>query len=133
MSIQFIDRRRGFPQQVELVAQRYTSGGIALELYTVPQDGDEFPFPEAWSRVTVNVPESAYLPEGAVFIKDYAENEGMAAMLKRVGVIEGEPITYAQAGFSLVEAYRLTAAALECVASADVCRVRPKKQPAMMM
>lgn len=132
MPLQFVDARMGYPQKVELVPAWYESGGIALHLYTVPDENDAYPFPEPWCRVTVNIP-GAYLPEGAVFIKDYAENEGLSRLLVRAGVIHDGPVTYAKAGFGLVEAYRLTPLALECIAQTETgLAIRKAKQTAAM-
>jgi hypothetical protein len=41
-------------------------------------------------RATVNLEHS--LPQGCVAIKDYSENAGIEAALKRAGIIEQEPV-----------------------------------------
>lgn len=64
----------------ELVKAQYGNGRTALQLIDA-QDG------EPVATATVNLPGEP-LGSGEVFIKDYAENEGMVAALAEAGIVE---------------------------------------------
>lgn len=64
----------------DLQKARYCNGRTALVLVD-PEDGERV------TTATVNLPDEP-LAEGEVFIKDYAENEGMVAALQEAGVVQ---------------------------------------------
>lgn len=61
---------------------------------------------------TTNIPD---IPCGddEVFIKDYAENEGMAKSLKKAGIIEFIPVSHVNSGHVIIPKYKLTEKAMK--------------------
>lgn len=83
----------------DLYVDRYADNGrVALRLV-------ERATGEPWARATTNLPD-APLGEGEVFIKDYAENEGMLAALELAGVVEATGL-YETSGYVTVPVARL--------------------------
>lgn len=87
-------------QDATVVLSRYVSTDN-LAIVLVAQDG------EPLCTVTVNHPGTA-VPDGIVCIKDYSENEGVLAALKRAGVIEREPVGQIVSGFAVCPLCKLT-------------------------
>lgn len=56
-------------------------------------------------KVTVNLP-NAPCPEGEAYVKSYAENEGLAEELLRLGLIEG-PTHRVGVGYIVVDRYKI--------------------------
>jgi len=93
--------------KISLNWNRYQNGRIALELIVENEDG----FREPLARASVNLP-NLDIPDNAMFVKDYSENEGMVDTLIESGIIEPHPVGYALSGFEMINAYELTPAAL---------------------
>ena len=83
-----------YSQESQAVLKRigeYQDGSPALEVYSQ--------FGEPLSKVTVCMSSYGETPrEGYVFIKDYAENEGVVQALHEAGVI-GSPERWLDAGY----------------------------------
>lgn len=84
---------------------QYADGSFALQI----EDADEDGMP---NTETLSVNLSAYLPappEGHIYVKDYAENEGLPDALEEAGIgeIVGDPL-YIGPFNSLVRLVRLT-------------------------
>lgn len=68
----------------QVSVQKYTDGSLAL----VAEDLDEYGLPNT-ETFSVNLGPAYGLnpPEGHVYIKDYAEHEGLASALAEVGIV----------------------------------------------
>lgn len=89
--VEFLGRR------CDLRELKYGNGRLALELVIAEgQEGEGEPMAVA----TVNLPD-VRVPDGAVFIKDYAENAGMMNALAEAGVI-GPPLFNVTSGFVVI-------------------------------
>lgn len=79
------------------------NGRTALML--IIQDGEDA---GQMLAATVNIPD-AYIPNGAMAaIKDYDYNAGMVDSLINAGIIEAEPVTFAQSGFIIAPVHYFT-------------------------
>lgn len=110
----------GKTYKVSVHATTYPAGGrLALQLMTPMEQAPDIE--EPFATLTVNLPEHE-LPEGQVFIKDYAENEGFADWAAEAGIIEPQSEGFVHSGFVTIHRYRLTQAFLnalaECLAGA---------------
>jgi hypothetical protein len=91
-------------EQVTLVASRYMSTQ-AIALMLVCSDTHE-----PWLTCSLNFPDVQPLPEDCIWVKDYAENEGLKSLLMRNGIIKPEVVKRMVIGGSSgfwVAAYRL--------------------------
>lgn len=85
---------------VALVEEKYyTNGATVVQAYD-----EEGPF----CTLSVNLPESAMLPKGAFYAKNWSENTGFVEQLLAQGVIEPVNAPVASSGFiEEIRAYRL--------------------------
>lgn len=83
------------------------SNNDRLALLVVDKDDPEYEF-----TASLNFPNHP-IPDGAIAVKDYSENEGMVETLVESGVIEPRPMFSIPSGFISAGVYRLTEAALE--------------------
>jgi hypothetical protein len=84
--------------------EQYRNGRIALQLLSARTVAEDELFRgEPIATATVNLPDEP-LPEGQVFIKDWAENEGIYAALVEVGIV-GPVLEKVPTGY--VHAYRV--------------------------
>lgn len=93
------------------IAASYGNGNKAIELID-PEDGERV------AIATVNMIEEK-IDSDVVFIKNYSENEGMAASFINANIIYPEPIHSVKAGFVNILAYRLTGKALREIFKED--------------
>jgi len=98
----------------DLEVHHYPNNRLALILVGKPDGYDE-----VLATASVNMVEED-CPEGEVWIKDYAENEGMTKWLTTNCVIEASPRDNAQTGFEQVHRYKLSRAFLEAMGEALV-------------
>jgi len=91
----------GKPYKIRLETDTYRTGGTAV--FAVEEDtGEQF------CTLSVNLPETCELPDGAWYGKHWSENEGFLAQLVMQGVISPVPCLPAQSGFvNNILAYRL--------------------------
>lgn len=87
------------------VSGYYANGRRAIKLI-------EDPSREQIAVATVNVVDCEP-GEGAVFIKDYSENVGMADALIEAGIIHSDHVRTIGSGFVCISSYRLTEKALK--------------------
>ena len=92
---------QAYGETLTVVTARYqASNGLAVQVV----DATGCPF----GTVSVNLPESKALPEGAFYVKHWAENEPLVDALISQGVIEPVDAPVAASGFiSGIKAYRL--------------------------
>lgn len=81
-------------------ATRYASNGnLALILVDAETD-------ERILAATVNI--AAALPDDRIAVKDYSENKGMADFLKKIGIIQPEPVKVIPSGWVEIPVFELT-------------------------
>lgn len=111
MNRTFIDDRYKPPVRVEMHFTHYHDGNTALRLI-VAETG------EPWAMASVNIEDNdwadlyehryQYIP-----IKNWSEGTGMDEVLRKVGVINGEPVLFVRSGFVLIPIYALSVDAIE--------------------
>ncbi len=100
----FYDSRWENPVWVWPQVRRYSNGRLAILLFAFTDDNS---FIEPWATATVNMPD-AEIPETETCIKDYAENDGLAALLGKAKIIEPEVKQYLRSGFVEIPVHTLT-------------------------
>lgn len=106
INLQFPDdraslRRYGIGGAMLDVAVRfYTNGAPRIDLVEADTGAP-------WATATVNLPHED-LPDGLVAIKDWSENEGMADLLSRNGLIAPQPSCTIPTGHVEAPVYALT-------------------------
>jgi hypothetical protein len=101
-----IDTRHGLNEPIELKLERYAeNGNMALEADCI-SEYQGYRIREPWARFSVNL--SHKLPDDLIAIKDWSENEGVAAMLAEEGLIEPFPAHSTQVGYVTAHIYRIT-------------------------
>lgn len=78
-----------FGTECKISLKKYYNGNPAIELYTTDTN-------ELFAMASVNL--ELKLPKGQIYIKDYAENEGMLRELVQQGIVS-EPLRYEPSGF----------------------------------
>lgn len=101
----------GSTEEVQLWIQEYPNGRVGLQLMAQMMDAPEEGMLEPYMTCSVNMV-NASCPDNEVWVKDWAENEGITEFLKEWGVIEGEPTLGDVSGYVLVYRYRFTPAFL---------------------
>lgn len=92
----------------KLVVGRYYDGNVAIKLCDRKTH-------EPIATCTVNLPESAALPNDVAYIKNWSENEGMVDALVVAGVIDPAPLiefTAAAGYIKKINAHRIKVEAL---------------------
>jgi len=84
---------------VEVIPTLYFDGNTALQLVAIDTG-------EPVAKATVNIPEEAKTDK-IVFIKDYAENEGVLETLVKGNILRDMNMTV-QAGYTVVYGCRIT-------------------------
>lgn len=93
-----------YGEELEIATTNYRENG-ALAVLAFDKEG------EPYGNISVNLPESADLPEGAFYVKHWSENEPLFAALIEQGIIEPVDAPVAESGFiSGIKAYRLRVA-----------------------
>lgn len=82
---------------------RYQAGGIAVFLVEEDSGGEE---PLEWV-ISVNLPETNSLPDGAFYVKHWSENEEVVRGLVAGGVLVPADVPDVASGRVMVKAYRL--------------------------
>ena len=77
---------------------RYLNGNLAIEIWS----NEEGPI----TKVTVNP--DMKVSDDSIAVKDYSENEGMAAWLISEGIIEKDPLFMWPSGWVKIPIYSLT-------------------------
>lgn len=80
----------GTERDVQIMTADYVQGGLAVQLFTQG---------EAYTTLSVWLPESADLPEGWFYAKTWSENEGLVEALIGAGVLECDPLHIVRTGF----------------------------------
>lgn len=103
----------------------YTRSGKLVELDCVLERGDRGQRIQLYetdgcpyATASVILPQTSSLDKDCVFIKDYSENTGMAALLIKHGIIYPEIISIFT-GYNAINAYRMTEAFLDEYASSQ--------------
>lgn len=86
-------------------AKYHGNGRVAIQLVDT-EDGSPV------ATATVNLPNDP-LDVGAVFVKSYAENEGMTDALCEAGIIKPEVLSSVQSGHVSVSSFKLTEEAMK--------------------
>lgn len=92
---------------------RYDNGRAAVKLVVDGNQGDSFDG-EPWSTASVNVPEAALEP-WQVVIKDWGENQGMAAILIRSNLIQAQSVGALELNHVTAQIFAFTPQALEAI------------------
>jgi len=83
-----------------VVTAEYQGGGVAVQ--TVDVDGC------VYATVSVNMPQSRYLPAGAFYVKHWSENAPLVSALIEQGILVPVDAPSISSGFvSGIKAYRL--------------------------
>ncbi|WP_163537374.1 hypothetical protein [Gracilibacillus sp. YIM 98692] len=93
-----------YPVKVQFA--KYTDNGRTALAFIEGEDGSHF-------TGSVNIEHAPVQNNDYLVVKDYAENEGMADELKRLGLIEDQPVDYAPSGFISAPIYKLTDKAIQ--------------------
>jgi hypothetical protein len=102
------DNRRGTNEQLQLIAQKYRTGYLALSFLCA--NGEPF------DNVTLAFPDVS-APADSVFIKNYSSGEGNVELLISHGVIESEVVASVRSGYVTVNAYQLSQTILQKLAN----------------
>jgi hypothetical protein len=130
-----IDDRLSTPTPVRAEFSAYVNGSRpAIRLVVDDPNGSMEPMGvydgEPWLTATVNVPQHD-VPEGAIAVKNWGENEGVERVLRAAGLIEGEAIAGLPQGHVNIPVYRLTESA-RLAASAELDRSMARQSQSLL-
>lgn len=98
-------------EPVDVHVEHYANGNLAIQLATVGE------LSEPMARLTICMTDCR-VEDDEVFVKNYAENEGLEAWAKRAKIIQPDALEEVHSGYVIIRKFKLHPEFIEAIAKA---------------